>query len=101
MMNKTLFRKKYLGEVTLKNGQHVKFLFPLTESDVRRAQIESENIWRRLHSVSADIREYAWAIADDLDMPQFRIVYAAIRIYGKNYWKLVWQQYLEKNQKKS
>lgn len=101
MMEKALFRKKYLGEVTLKNGQHVKFLFSLTESDVAKTQIEAENIWRRLHKENADIREYTWAIADDLDIAQFRIVYAAVGLYGKNYWKLVWEQYLEKNQKKS
>ena len=101
MMEKALFRKKYLGEVTLKNGEHVKFLFPLTESDIAKAQIEAENIWRRLHNPNADIREYMWAIKDDLNISQFRIVYAAVGIYGKNYWNLVWQQYLEKNQKKS
>lgn len=100
-MEKALFRKKYLGEVTLKNGQHVKFLFPLTESDVAKGKIEAENIWRRIQSNRADIQEYKWAVVDDLDMPQFRIVYAAVSIYGKNYWKLVWEQYLEKNQKKS
>ena len=99
MMEKALFRKKYLGEVTLKNGEHVKFLFPLTESDVAKYQIEAENIFKRMHSFGAEVKEYLWAISDDLDVSQFRIVYAAIMVYGKNYWKLVWQQYLEKNKK--
>lgn len=101
MMDKALFRKKYLGEVTLKNGEHVKFLFPLTESDVAKTQIEAENIWRRMCSNRADIQEYKWAVMDDLNMPQFRIVYAAVAIYGKNYWKLVWEQYLKKIKKSS
>ena len=100
-MDKALFRKKYLGEVTLKNGEHVKFLFPLTESDVAKTQIEAENIWRRMCSNRADIQEYKWAVMDDLNMPQFRIVYAAVAIYGKNYWKLVWEQYLKKIKKSS
>ena len=99
MMEKALFRKKYLGEVTLKNGEHVKFLFPLTESDVAKYQIEAENIFKRMYGFDAEVREYLWAVSDDLDVSQFRIAYAAIMIYGKNYWKLVWQQYLEKNKK--
>lgn len=99
-MDKILFRKKYLGEVTLKNGQHVKFLFPITESDVYKAKIEAENIWRRIQQHKTDIREYYWAVADDLDLNQFRIAYTAVGLYGKNYWKLVWQKYLEKNSKK-
>ena len=101
MMDKTLFRKKYLGEVTLKNGQHVKFLFPLTEGDVVKTQIEAETIWQNIHKNNADVREYAWAIVDDLNLSQFRIVFAAVGLYGKNYWKTIWQHYLEKNQKKS
>lgn len=99
-MDKTLFRKKYLGEVTLKNGEHVKFLFNVTESDVSKTQIEAENIWRKIQNNKTDIRDYYWAIADDLNLSQFRIVYAAVSIYGKNYWKLVWEQYLQNNTKK-
>lgn len=98
-MDKKLFRKKYLGEVTLKNGEHVKFLFPLTESDVAQTKIQAETTWNRLRKTDAIHQDFMWAIMDDLDLAQFRLVYAAVHIYGKNYWKIVWEQYLEKNKK--
>lgn len=99
-MDKALFRKKYLGEVTLKNGDHVTFCFPLTESDVAKFQIESENIWRRISNNPQSVQEYKWAVYDDMDLSQFRIAYAAIKKYGKGYWKLLWEEYVKKNQKK-
>ena len=92
MMDKALFRKKYLGEVTLKNGDHVKFLYPLTESDVARAKISAETTWEYLHKPHANFRNYEWALMDDLNLSQFRIVFAAIRKYGENYWHLVWSR---------
>lgn len=92
MMDKAMFRKKYLGEVTLKNGEHVKFLYPLTELDVQKAQIAAETTWKYLQNPKTNIRDFEWCFADDLNLTQFRIVFAAIRKYGKNYWSLVWKE---------
>ena len=65
MMEKALFRKKYLGEVTLKSGEHVKFLFPLTESDVAKYQIEAENIFKRMHKLGAEVKESIELVIED------------------------------------
>lgn len=101
MMEKALFRKKYLGEVTLKNGEHVKFLFPIVESNLDWAKLEAQSVWRQIHKPKAKICEYEWAFIDDLDLSQFQIVYVGTKVYGNNYWKLVWENYLEKNKKSS
>lgn len=101
MMDRMLFRKKYLGEVTLKNGDHVKFLFPVTEEEIARAQIAAETTWEHLQKPWANRKRYEWALLDDLNLSQFRIVFTAIWKYGENYWNLLWNQYLEKNKKKS
>lgn len=98
-METKLFNKKYLGEITLKNGEHVKFLYQIDEAHFSQVEIEAKNIWRKLHQTNADIREFSWALMDNLDFTQFQTVYAGIKIYGKNYWKLVWEHYLEKNKK--
>lgn len=99
MMDRMLFRKKYLGEVNLKTGEHVKFLFPVTEMEIFRAQIAAETVWHALHKPNANFRDYEWAFLDDLNLSQFRIVFTNIRKYGKNYWCLVWKEYLTKNKK--
>lgn len=101
MMDRTLFRKKYLGEVTLKNGEHVKFLFPVPDSNIAQIKFETRKIWQQLHKRKPDICEYEWVIIDDLDLQQFQMVYAGIRLYGKNYWKLLWEHYLQQNKKSS
>lgn len=99
MMDKALFRKKYLGEVTLKNGEHVKFLFPLTDSNLAQVKIAAQNAWKQLQNRKSNIREYEWVFIDNLNLQQFQTVYAGIKIYGKNYWKLVWEHYLQQNKK--
>lgn len=99
MMDATLFRKKYLGEVTLKNGEHVKFLFPLTDSNLAQVKIAAQNAWKQLQNRKSNIREYEWVFIDNLNLQQFQTVYAGIKIYGKNYWKLVWEHYLQQNKK--
>ena len=99
MMDTTLFRKKYLGEVTLKNGEHVKFLFPISDSNLAQVKIETKNIWQQLQKRKPEIREYEWVVMDDLDLQQFQTVYAGIKIYGKHYWKFVWEHYLQQNKK--
>ena len=96
-MDTTLFRKKYLGEVTLKNGEHVKFLFPLTDSNLAQVKIAAQNAWKQLQNRKSNIREYEWVFIDNLNLQQFQTVYAGIKIYGKNYWKLVWEHYLQQN----
>lgn len=96
MMDKAKFRKKYLGEVTLKNGEHVKFLFPMTESDVATYQIEAENTFKAVETNLFIAGRYQWALMDDLNLSQFRIVFAAIKKYGDKYWKLTWEQMCKK-----
>ena len=98
-MEKVLFRKKYLGEVTLKNGEHVKFLFPVSDSSLSQVKIEAKNIWQKLQTRKYNIRDFEWVFIDNLDLHQFETVYSGIKIYGKNYWKLVWEHYLQQNKK--
>lgn len=99
MMDATLFRKKYLGEVTLKNGEHVKFLFDISDSNLSQVKIEAKNIWQQLQTRKSNIRDFEWVFIDNLDLHQFQTVYAGMKIYGKNYWKLVWEHYLQQNKK--
>lgn len=99
MMDATLFRKKYLGEVTLKNGEHVKFLYPISERSFECVKIKAKNIWKNYRQNKTIGEEYQWAVFDNLNLEQFQIVLAAISIYGKQYWKRLWQAYLEKNKK--
>lgn len=96
MMDKELFRKKYLGEVKLKNGEHVKFLFPVTEYEISQQQIKAEKLFKAIHDNPIEVKEYTWAVMDDLNLSQFRIVFTAVQKYGKNYWKLTWQKMCEK-----
>lgn len=96
MMDTTLFRKKYLGEVTLKNGEHVKFLFPVSDESIERAKIRAKNTWQQLQKNKDVLEEFRWAAFDNLNLEQFQTVYAAIGLYGKRYWRFVWQEHLEK-----
>lgn len=97
MMDKALFRKKYLGEVTLKNGEHVKFCFSITEYEVQQSQIAAEHTWRQIHKPNANFRDFEYALLDDLNLSQFRIVFALVRKYGKNYWNLTWRAFCKKS----
>lgn len=99
MMDRTQFRKKYLGEVTLRNGEHVKFLFPVTEQEIARLQTAAETVWKRMHwKRNPDIRGYEWCLMDDLNLSQFRIVFTAIKQYGNNYWNFLWRERNKRNQ---
>lgn len=100
MMQENLFRKKYLGEVTLKNGEHVKFLYPVTELELEKFSIQAKRLWHNIQTHKDYVKNYKWVLLDDLSYEQFIIAFVAIQKYGENYWKLVWQAYLEKIQKK-
>ena len=91
MMDKNLFKQKYLGEVTLKNGQHVKYLFPVNKNTVLMYNIESKQIFSNIQKHKNIQSKYFWALLDDLSLIQFQIVYAATKVYGDNYWKLLWE----------
>ena len=95
-MDRMLFRKKYLGEVTLKTGEYVKFLFPIEEYEIQQAQIAAETTWRNLHKPNANFRDFEWCFLDDLNLSQFRIVFTGVRKYGKFYWETTWKYYLQK-----
>ena len=99
-MDSAIFRKKYMGEVTLKNGEHIKFLFPVNDETIDRARIAATNIWQKMRDQKDIVRSFQWAIIDDLDFSQFLFVFAATGIYGENYWKFVWEHYLETQKKK-
>ena len=90
-MEERMFLKKYLGEVTLKNGEHVKFLFPVSEDIFKTIKNESGVLYKKIRKNQKDVRLYVWAVVDNLTMEQFQIVYANIRKYGNNYWKLLWE----------
>lgn len=99
MMDTTLFRKKYLGEVTLKNGEHVKFLFPVSDADVEKFRIEAETSWKRIQADPKIVQTNQYIFLDDLSLDQFRIVFAGVKIYGNFYWKLVWEHFVEAHKK--
>lgn len=92
MMEEKIFRKKYLGEVTTKNGDHVKFLFPISESEYRTYEIEATHIFNNIHRNNSNIEKYKYILLDDLDIEQFKIVFTATKKYRENYWKLLWSE---------
>ena len=47
-METKLFLKKYLGEVTLKKGEHVKFLFPASEDIFNQTKDESMCLYKKI-----------------------------------------------------
>ena len=91
-MEERVFLKKYLGEVTLKNGEHVKFLFPVSEEIFKTTKNESGVLYKKIHKNQKDVRLYVWAVVDNLTMEQFQVVYANIKKYGDNYWKILWNE---------
>lgn len=101
MMQETLFRKKYLGEVTLKNGEHVKFLYPVSDSEIKMYSIPAKRLWDNIQKHRDYLQAYKWVVLDDLTYDQFVMVYVGMKKYGEIYWKFVWQDYLEKNSKKT
>ena len=98
-MDTVLFRKKYLGEVTLKNGEHVKFLFPVSEIDIEKFRFEAETTWKYIQKDPKIVQKYQHVFLDDLDLEQFRIVFAGIKKYGDFYWKLVWEHFIKTHKK--
>lgn len=96
-MEESTFLKKYLGEVTLTKGEHVKFLFPITEADFCTYKIESAHIYRNIQKNPQKSKDYYWVLMDNLNKEQFQIVYTAIKKYGKDYWKLLWDNRNKKN----
>ena len=95
MMDATLFRKKYLGEVTLKNGEHVKFLFPVSEDIFNQTKEEADSVYKRIWKDKKSVYVYAWALIDNLNSTQFHVVYTNIKKYGDNYWKNLWEYYIK------
>ena len=96
-MEEQIFLKKYLGEVTLKNGEHVKFLFPCSETVFRTTQNESTCLYKNLTNNPENTKNYSWALFDNLNLTQFQVVYANIKIYGDNYWKKLWEERKKNN----
>lgn len=90
-METNLFLKKYLGEVTLKNGDHVKFLFPVSETIFKAIKNESMGVYKNITNNPKNVQTYSWALLDNLNPTQFQVVYANIRKYGENYWKILWK----------
>ena len=90
-MNKTIFKQKYLGELTLKNGEHIKFLYPLNKSVFYTTLTESEKLYHTIQKFKDSKTKYWWVLMDDLSLIQFQVVYANIKKYGDNYWKRLWE----------
>ena len=89
-MDKRLFRQKYLGELTLKNGVHVKFLYPIDKQEVYIHVLSAKHLFEQIHKYNNPDNKYWWVLFDDLSLAQFQIVYAATKKYGDDYWKRVW-----------
>lgn len=90
-MEKKEFKKKYLGELTLKNGTHIKFLYPPVKEIVCATQIESKQLYTTIQKYKRTDTKYWWVLIDNLTLIQFQIVYANIKKYGENYWKRLWE----------
>lgn len=91
MMEKTIFKKKYLGELTLKNGEHVKFLYPVNKNVFHTTLTESEQLYKTIQKHKDTNTKYWWVLIDNLNLIQFQVVYANIKKYGDNYWKKLWE----------
>lgn len=87
MMDRVQFREKYLGELTLRNGAHVKFLYPVTKEQAHTYAIEAQQLYKTIRHYNRPDSKYGWAILDDLSLAQFQIVFAAIKIHGDKYWQ--------------
>ena len=92
MMEEKTFCKKYLGEVTTKSGEHIKFLFPISKLDYRVHETEATYIFNNLQRNQTNIDKYKYILLDDLDLEQFKIVFAATKKYRENYWKILWSE---------
>lgn len=90
-MDTKLFLKKYLGEVTLKNGEHVKFLFPVSKELFENLKHESRDLYKKIRKNQTSVVKYSWVLMDNLNSEQFHIVYVNIKKYGDNYWKRLWE----------
>lgn len=86
-MDKAKFKKKYLGELTLRNGTHVKFLYPITKEQAHTYAIEAQQIYQTIMKYRQIDSKYSWVILDELSLVQFQIVFAAIKVYGEKYWQ--------------
>lgn len=92
MMDRELFKKKYLGELSLKNGTHVKYLYPITKEQVYVNAIESKQLYKTIQKYKNPDSKYYWVLFDDLSLAQFQIVFACTKLYGDNYWKRLWDE---------
>lgn len=87
MMDKTQFRAKYLGELTLRNGTHVKFLYPVTRQQAYTYALEAQQLYKTIQKYNRPDSRFGWAVLDDLSLAQFQIVFAATKVYGEKYWQ--------------
>lgn len=75
----TEFRRKYLGELTLRNGAHVKFLYPITKADIALVSEQASQDW--------ELAKNGWLVQDDnLTKEQYIGVIAGQNKYGTRYW---------------
>lgn len=91
-MEEKQFLKKYLGEITLKNGEHVKFLFPVSKDWFNMCKIEAESVYSKLTKKSDLLQKYQYAAIDNLNKEQFCVVFAAVKKYGEKYWVRLWNE---------
>lgn len=91
-MEEKQFLKKYLGEITLKNGEHVKFLYPITENWYNMYRIEAETTYGRITKNTNTLQRYQYAAIDNLTKEQFCVVFAATKKYGEKYWVRLWNE---------
>lgn len=91
MMDKKQFKQKYLGELTLRDGTHVKFLYPIIKEILYATHVESKQLYATIQKTKNTDTKYWWVIFDDLSLIQFQVVYANIKKYGDNYWKRLWE----------
>lgn len=97
MMDKKQFKQKYLGELTLRDGTHVKFLYPIIKEILYATHVESKQLYAIIQKTKNTDTKYWWVIFDDLSLIQFQVVYANIKKYGDNYWKRLWENRDRKN----
>ena len=96
-MEESKFLRKYMGELTLKNGTHVKFLYPVTKDLLETYKIEAQNIYKNIQRYRNPDSKYWWVLMDNLSFEQFWIVFCAIKKYGDRYWRLTWEEMSKNN----
>lgn len=77
------FRKKYLGEITLRSGKRCFICFPVTVKDMKSIEEEAKKNYHIIMNSSG----YSFVKEDELTEQQYIGVMAGQNKYGVRYWE--------------